>query len=75
MSAEMTSQNPTPEDEKPQETDADVLKRDVIYVKSFKLYFLWQLFMFHLDNTLYKLLNFHISLYTDTFGELRAPKL
>lgn len=31
MSAEMTSQNPTPEDEKPQETDADVLKRDVIY--------------------------------------------
>lgn len=73
MSAEMTSQNPTPEDEKPQETDADVLKRDVIYVKSFKLYFLWQLFMFH--NTLYKLLNFYISLYTDTFGELRAPKL
>lgn len=40
MSAEMTSQNPTPEDEKPQETDADVLKRDVINVKTFKLYFL-----------------------------------
>ncbi|XP_062617830.1 RNA polymerase II-associated protein 1-like [Saccostrea cucullata] len=31
MSAEMTSNDPTPEDEKPLETDADVLKRDVIY--------------------------------------------
>lgn len=39
MSAEMTSQIPTPENEKPQETDADVLKRDVIYVKTFKLLF------------------------------------
>jgi hypothetical protein len=32
MSDQMTSKDPTPEDEQPQETDADVLKRDVIYV-------------------------------------------
>ncbi|XP_061173807.1 RNA polymerase II-associated protein 1-like [Saccostrea echinata] len=31
MSAEMTSRDPTLEDEKPLETDADILKRDVIY--------------------------------------------
>ncbi|XP_022334117.2 RNA polymerase II-associated protein 1-like isoform X2 [Crassostrea virginica] len=31
MSAEMSDKDPTPEDEKPQETDADILKKDVIY--------------------------------------------
>lgn len=37
MSAEMSDKDPTPEDEKPQETDADILKKDVIYVwRSFR---------------------------------------
>lgn len=77
MLVEMIFQNFILEDEKLQEIDVDVFKRDVIYVKIFKFYFLQQLIMFYFDNTLYKLLNIYILLLIDIgiFGKLEVSKL